>query len=815
MTRTFHTDGKFIRRGEDRFPVRGVTYGTFASRADSALFPSRERIKSDFVAINEAGFNTVRTYTVPPEDLLELAADWDLAVLAGVHWDDWRYLSSCSRRQWRAVEREAEKTVREATARLAGDANVLAICVGNEIPADVVRWVGRARVAALLGRLADAVHDVDPDRLVTYANYPSTEYLPLDRFDFLMFNVFLERERDLRSYLTRLHNLTGSRPLILGEFGFHVASEESGPVSAEERQAEQVDRQLYFVLERGLAGSCIFSWTDEWNVGGKEVEGWRFGLTTADRAPRLALDAAARWNRRSVADLRPEGEWPSMSVVICAYDAAATLDECLTHACALDYETLEVIVVDDGSTDATAEIVGRHPSARLVQVPHGGLSNARNAGYEMARHEIVAYLDADAYPSPEWPYYLALGFDSRLVGGVGGPNVPPPDDPAGAHAVARCPGGPAHVLLSDDRAEHIPGCNMAFWREILIERAGFDPVYETAGDDVDFCWRVLDSGWQIGFHPAALVWHHRRPTVRAYLRQQRGYGRAEALVAARHPERFTGSGSARWRGRLYGVGIPRLGRSRIYRGAYGTAAFQSVYGRSSTAFDLSHQVGAPVGALLLLTAPLTLLAPVLAAPALLGLIMMLGLAVVGAVRADVTGSTPMARLIFRLRVAIISLLQPLARTWGRISHDSVAQRQLPAGRLAVSAAEDRRGVLLLTSQSSRLETARAVMDTLRRSGLAVRPSSEWEDHDGEVLGSLAIGGQVITMEWAPASIQIRVRRRLRLPALCLLAVTGFVAYARPSWVVAPALITAAEALRGLWRIGPALRRTVLDACGQP
>ncbi len=356
---------------------------------------------------------------------------------------------------------------------------------------------------------------------------------------------------------------------------------------------------------------------------------------------------------------------------------------------------------------------------------------------------------------------------------------------------------------------------MAFWRDILIERSGFEPIYRTAGDDVDFCWRVMDSGWQIGFHPAALVWHHRRPNARAYLRQQCGYGRAEALVAARHPERFTGAGSARWRGRLYGVGVPRLARSRVYRGAYGTASFQSVYGRSSNAYDLAHQLGAPAAAVLLATAPLAFVAPVLAIPAALGLVMLASLVAGSIARADGMGATPYARFSFRLRVGVLSLLQPLARTWGRIRHDSAAQRRVPPGRLDLSAAEVSRGVLVLTSHGARLDTAKAVLDTLRRAGLPVRPSSEWDAHDGEVLGSLAISGRVVTMEWAPASIQMRVRRRLRLPAVYLLAATAWVAYARPAWVAAPLLITMAEGVRGMWRTGPALRRAVLAASPQP
>src|SRR4029079_426954 len=164
-------------------------------------------------------------------------------------------------------------------------------------------------------------------------------------------------------------------------------------------------------------------------------------------------------------------------------------------------------------------------------------------------------------------------------------------DPQACQRVALAPGGPAHVLLSDDRAEHIPGCNMAFWRSVLVEIGGFDPVYRAAGDDVDVCWKVLDRGWRCGSHPAAVVWHHRGGSVRAYLRQQRGYGRAEALVAARHPDRFNGLGAARWQGRIYQPVGGQTGRRRFYGGRFGTAAYQSVYRSGGFGLDIAHQLG--------------------------------------------------------------------------------------------------------------------------------------------------------------------------------------------------------------------------------
>lgn len=79
------------------------------------------------------------------------------------------------------------------------------------------------------------------------------------------------------------------------------------------------------------------------------------------------------------------------------------------------------------------------------------------------------------------------------------------------------------MLENDQVAEHIPGCNMAFRRDALLEIHGFDYQYKKAGDDVDICWRLQQAGHWITFAPGAFVWHHRRQSPRAYLRQQAGY----------------------------------------------------------------------------------------------------------------------------------------------------------------------------------------------------------------------------------------------------------------------------------------------------
>lgn len=801
-----HVDGKQFALGDRRFTFRGVTYGTFQPRADGARYPERAYLKRDFEAIAQAGFTVVRTYTAPSDDLIEVAADYGLRVLAGVFYPDWRYLLGWSRRDQRRVQATAAQEVRSAARRLAGVDAVLGLVLGNEVPADVIRWIGADRVADAISRLTDVVREEDGEQLVTYGSYPTAEYLSLPELDFLMFNVYLDDARDLGRYVNRLHHLAGDRPLVLGEIGTHVTDDEQGDA----HQAQFVDSQMRVAVECGVAGTCLFSWTDEWWVGESQVEGWRFGLTRADRSERPALSVAARWNEMSVGDL--DVEWPPMSVVICAYNAEATLDECLRHTCALEYPDLEILVVDDGSTDGTADIARRHPRARLIHIAHRGLSVARNEGFRAARGALVAYLDADAYPSPEWPYYLALGFEGENVEGVGGPNLPPTDAPMGEHAVAHAPGGPVHVLLTDDRAEHIPGCNMAFRRAILDELGGFDPVFTAAGDDVDLCWRLLDRGGEIAFHPAALVWHRRRPGVRAYLRQQRGYGRSEALVEARHPQRFTGTGSARWQGRIYNSSTPPTAGGAVYRGAYGAAAFQSVYRTHGHAIDLAHQIGVPVATLLALTAPLAIVSPFLAIPAGAGLTLLAALGAVDFARVSPARQLRGGRNRFRASVAAMHLLQPIVRAWARLRMRRSARRALPRNVHVSGVVRGLPGRVLLTEwDQPRDELVAALVADVQRAGVRVRPITGWEPYDARLVGSTSVVGDLITSAHPDGFVQLRMSRRPRVtPFVTAAAAAGTGVLASPYVALALGVVMIADVARGFWRTGPLVRRLLQE-----
>src|SRR5437667_372615 len=558
--------GKFFFVGEEKLYIRGVTYGTFRPNEDGEEFPAREVVERDFAQMVANGVNTVRTYTPPPVWLLDAAQRHGLRVMAGLPVE-----RSVAFLDYRKCARSIEQMVRAEVRAMAGHPALLCYTIGNEIPASIVRWHGRRKLERFLERLHFAVKGEDPNCLVTYVNYPSTEYLQLSFLDFACFNVYLESQTCFEAYLARLHNIAGDRPLIMAEMG--LDSYRNG----ETVQAQTLGWQLRTAYSGGCAGLFVYAWTDEWFRGGAEVEDWKFGLTDRNRQPKPAL-AAVRMAFGEV-PFALHIPWPRVSVVICSYNGARTIRDSLEGLQKLEYPNYEVIVVDDGSKDGTAAIAGEY-HCRVIRTENHGLSCARNTGWLAASGDIVAYLDDDAYPDPHWLHHLAATFlnpTNATMAAVGGPNIAPPTDGLIAECVAHSPGGPTHVLLSDEEAEHIPRCNMAFRKSCLQAIGGFDPQFRVAGDDVDVCWRLQQRGWTLGFSPAAVVWHHRRNSVRAYLRQQKGYGKAEALLEKKWPEKYNAAGQLKWAGRVYGIPYVRWRAGRIYHGIWGLAPFQSLY----------------------------------------------------------------------------------------------------------------------------------------------------------------------------------------------------------------------------------------------
>ena len=664
--------GKFLYEGKDKFYLKGVTYGTFNPGDNDILFPESEMIAKDFSLMASQGINCIRTYTIPPVFLLDLALRFKLKVMVGLAWEQHITFLDDKKVSSAIIER-VKKDVESCEKHPA----VLCYAIGNEIPATIVRWYGKQKIEKFLKKLYKTVKKVDPECLVTYVNYPTTEYLNLSFLDFDCFNVYLESPEKLSAYISRLHNLTGDRPLVLAEIG--LDSMRNSP----EKQAEVLQWQIETIYGKGCAGMFVFAWTDEWWRGGSEIMDWDFGIVDRKRNPKPALNAVC--NAMQEVPFNKVDKLPFISVVVCSYNGSATIQETLKTLLQLDYPQYEVIVVNDGSTDNVPSIINNYPY-KIINTPNRGLSNARNTGLYQSKGEIVAYIDDDAYPDPHWLRYLAHTYATTNHAGVGGPNIVPPEDGPIAVCVANAPGGPVHVLSTDEIAEHIPGCNMSFRREALIKVEGCDPVFRSAGDDVDLCWRIQQAGYTIGYHPAAVVWHHRRNSFKNYWKQQKGYGKAEALLEAKWPEKYNGFGHLAWSGRIYGNGwtLPiKTKKNKIFHGTWGTALFQSVY-KPADGFINSLPL-MPEWYLLTLFLGITGALGVFWAPLYWAFILfalsLITIFTQAAISAAKNSSLPSHynKPRYRLFVILLHIIQPIARLKGRMQHGLTPWRQRGAG----------------------------------------------------------------------------------------------------------------------------------------
>ena len=685
---------KFFYAGEKKFFLKGVTYGPFAPDAEGHFVGTPEKARADFALMCELGINVIRIYHVPPRWLLDVAAEFGLRVIISIPWT--QHVEFLNERKLR---RDIIETIRKGVATHAGHPAIFAYFVGNEVPTTMVRWLGAARVVAFIEQLIDVCRATDPRPLYSYASYPPTEFLLPANVDFYSFNVYLERRVDFERYLARLQNLAEDKPLIMGEFGMDTLRK------GEDMQADVLAWHLDVVVKGGAAGTIFFSWTDEWFTGGSEILDWEFGLVKRDRTPKKAF-AVLKGKLAGDAPITSRVKlraYPKVSVIVCSYNGGQTIGECLIALDAVNYPDYEIVLVDDGSKDDTQKIVaawlekraqkssssssalssssvaaerreedkveeeeeGRKlPGFISIVQPNMGLSYARNSGAHSATGEIFAYTDSDCMPDPDWLYYMVGTLLSGDYAGVGGPNISPPAVNWIQAAVAAAPGGPSHVLLTDVVAEHVPGCNMAFYRWAFFSVGGFDPEYRKAGDDVDFCWRLQSQGGVVAFSPSAIVWHYRRFTLRAFRKQQEGYGEAEAMLRFQHLVFFGPTGQAKWKGQIYGV--PRfnwlLSPPVIYHGVFGQGLFQSLYSPppSAVAGYLSSIEWVTLTAFIaVVSVPLVWLR-------IVPYLMLLGtvtvaLSYMASARIEPKFDTYPARLL----VAFLAFMQPLGRGWAR------------------------------------------------------------------------------------------------------------------------------------------------------
>ena len=432
----------------------------------------------------------------------------------------------------------------EVTARIAHIVNIfngrpglLGFLINCPISQDALRAYGLQKARRALRDLIKLIKSRNASALVAIRHRPDTRALTMLEEDFIYGDVPALAPVELRDYIVSLHNLAEARPLVIEFSQSSLGQDEAVAVAFGTGAAGVVAPPVPTPASPDFTGAIMM----------KASELMPFVTLNGTCPPALP-------------------KTPMVSVVICAYNAERTMLPCLESLRKLDYPNFEVIIVDDGSRDRTAEISMDFPEFRLIRQPNKGLSVARNVGLHAARGDLIAYTDSDCVVDPHWLTLMVRTLTEKNFDGCGGPNYAPHEDGWVEACCAASPGAPCHVLTADDVAEHLAGCNMVFTKAALVKVGGFDPQFTSAGDDVDVCWRILDSGMRLGFCPSAFVWHFRRNTIKAYYGQQRGYGRAEAMLYSRYPERFNVLGQIKWSGTIPGLlrTVPGGARKNIF-----------------------------------------------------------------------------------------------------------------------------------------------------------------------------------------------------------------------------------------------------------
>jgi len=768
-----HPIAKFFFDGDKKFFVKGATYGPFKPTADGSDLGTQKQVDIDLLLMREVGLNTIRVYHVPPRWFLDRCYAAGMRVMITLPWP--RHLEFLRKKKMRD---DIVESIRTGVSANSGHPAIFGYLVGNEIPSTMVRWLGVRRVTEFVEKLVQVGRAADPNALFSYATYPPTEYLLPANVDFFCFNVYLHNQRDFERYLLRLQNLAEERPVILGEFGMDTIR------NSQEEQAQLLGWHVDSVVKCGLAGTIFFSWTDEWFTGGRDITDWAFGIVTRDRQPKKAFQALRdKFGSDGTAPHPPLSRTPFVSVIVCSYNGASTLAACLESLGKLNYPDYEVILVDDGSTDDTAYVASQFPAVHYIHQSNQGLSHARNTGAAAAKGEVLVYTDSDCMADVDWLAYLIGTLVSGDYAGVGGPNVPPTARNWVQACVAAAPGGPSHVLLTDTIAEHIPGCNMAFHRWAFETVGGFDPEYRKAGDDVDFCWRVQQAGGVIAFSPAAIVWHHRRFTLRAFLKQQHGYGEAESLLRFKHLIFFGPTGTAKWRGQIYGA--PRfswfLNRPIVYHGIFGEGFFQSMY-RTPQSDVAAYLSSVEWFGLTLFLFGLGIFLPGLRIVPYVMLGGTLCVALSYMVRAHIEPKFDTVHA--RLLVMLLAFVQPLVRGWSRYftwlhfkrtprsvirahEHLPAEEGKLEWGTRRVFWSEEGRDRHYLLGEIFRL---------LEEEGWRYSTDTGWNDWDIQIYGNFwwSVTLQTVTEDHGGTKRLTRVRLRHRLvPTTVIFNLIGF------------------------------------------
>jgi mycofactocin system glycosyltransferase len=224
---------------------------------------------------------------------------------------------------------------------------------------------------------------------------------------------------------------------------------------------------------------------------------------------------------------------------------------------------LRCVVVDDASSDpGRCRRVCDQYGACFVGLPaRVGPAGARNAGLGAATTTLVAFVDSDCLPRPEWLAPLMGYFDDPLVAAVA-PRVIPasvvPSTVVSRYEVSRSSldrGAVGGLVRPQSRIPYVPSAALIVRRSVAGARL-FDPRLRV-GEDVDLVWRMAAAGWDVHYVPESIVAHDGPVTAGEFLRRRASYGTSAALLSERHPTVMAPLQTSAWSAATWALALGR------------------------------------------------------------------------------------------------------------------------------------------------------------------------------------------------------------------------------------------------------------------
>jgi len=210
-----------------------------------------------------------------------------------------------------------------------------------------------------------------------------------------------------------------------------------------------------------------------------------------------------------------------LTVYIPCYNAARFIEASIHALLDQTRPPDEILVIDDGSSDNSAELASRLPVRVIRHGQNKGLAAARNTAFANATHPFVGAIDADVLPDPTWLEYLLTHFaDSHVVGTSGrlieAHHSTPADAWRAIHMTQDL--GLERIDIEHPSHKRLGGFGTIFRKEAVLSVGGYNEHYRTNYEDVDLCARLLAAGHKLIFEPRAVAFHQRRDSIRSVIR---------------------------------------------------------------------------------------------------------------------------------------------------------------------------------------------------------------------------------------------------------------------------------------------------------